>query len=167
MLRMNLYRREIRWFRWARLRMFAMFKVCRFSEFANNLRRNGIRAHPSRERNLGLPSFHRREQSGHASIQGLNHFGLNLVGSLLIFSLIAPAQVSSGARPAAKPQAASAAKSSPAEIAPDVPGLLNPAIPTELPQDQGIAGWRLALLRLATTARLMQAGAPPDGDAGR
>src|SRR5258708_25022930 len=166
MLRMNLYRREIRWFRWARLRMFAMFKVCRFSEFANNLRRNGIRANPSRVRNLGLASFHRREQSGHASIQGLNRFGLNLVCSLLIFSLIAPAQVSSGARPAAKPQAASAAKSSPAEIAADVPGLLYQGIPTELPQDQGIAGLRLELLRLSTTARLMQAVAHPDDEDG-
>ncbi len=143
-----------------------MFKVCRFSEFANNLRRNGIRAHPSRVRNLGLASFHRREQSGHASIQGLNRFGLNLVCSLLIFSLIAPAQVSSGARPAAKPQAASAAKSSPAEIAADVPGLLYQGIPTELPQDQGIAGLRLELLRLSTTARLMQAVAHPDDEDG-
>jgi LmbE family N-acetylglucosaminyl deacetylase len=39
-------------------------------------------------------------------------------------------------------------------------------VPAELPQDQGAAGLRLALLRLGTTARLMQVVAHPDDEDG-
>jgi LmbE family N-acetylglucosaminyl deacetylase len=143
-----------------------MSRALRWAKFANNLRRNGVKAHLSRVRNLGPASYHRRERRGYSSIlQGLNHFGLNFVSFLLIFSLVASAQVAGGAR-AAKPQAASTAKSLPAEIDADVPGLLYQGVPAELPQDQGIAGLRLELLRLSTTARLMQAVAHPDDEDG-
>jgi LmbE family N-acetylglucosaminyl deacetylase len=48
----------------------------------------------------------------------------------------------------------------------DPPGLLYQGVPAELPQDQGMAGLRLELLRLGTTARLMQAVAHPDDEDG-
>src|SRR5438552_14861861 len=48
----------------------------------------------------------------------------------------------------------------------DPPGLLYQGTPTELPQDQGAAGLRLELLRLGTTARLMQVVAHPDDEDG-
>lgn len=48
----------------------------------------------------------------------------------------------------------------------DAPGLLYQGVPPELPQDQGTKGLQLALLRLGTTARLMQAVAHPDDEDG-
>jgi LmbE family N-acetylglucosaminyl deacetylase len=60
----------------------------------------------------------------------------------------------------------SSAKSSNADISADVPGLLYQGVPAELPQDQGAAGLRLELLRLGTTARLMQTVAHPDDEDG-
>src|SRR5215469_5012052 len=46
------------------------------------------------------------------------------------------------------------------------PGLLYQGVPTDIPQDRGVAGLRLELLRLATTARLMQVVAHPDDEDG-
>ena len=46
------------------------------------------------------------------------------------------------------------------------PGLLYQGVPAEIPQDQGLAGLRLQLLRLGTTARLMQVVAHPDDEDG-
>jgi LmbE family N-acetylglucosaminyl deacetylase len=48
----------------------------------------------------------------------------------------------------------------------DPPGLLYQGVPAELAQDQGMAGLRLELLRLGTTARLMQVVAHPDDEDG-
>jgi LmbE family N-acetylglucosaminyl deacetylase len=48
----------------------------------------------------------------------------------------------------------------------DPPGLLYQGVPAEIPQDQGMAGLRLELLRLSTTARLMQTVAHPDDEDG-
>jgi len=48
----------------------------------------------------------------------------------------------------------------------DPPGLLYQGVPAEIPQDQGVAGLRLELLRLGTTARLMQVVAHPDDEDG-
>jgi LmbE family N-acetylglucosaminyl deacetylase len=48
----------------------------------------------------------------------------------------------------------------------DPPGLLYQGTPAEIPQDQGMAGLRLELLRLSTTARLMQTVAHPDDEDG-
>jgi LmbE family N-acetylglucosaminyl deacetylase len=116
--------------------------------------------------NLGLSSFYRRILRGYSSIlQNLNSSGLNLASVLLIFSLAAPAQVAETSHPAAKPPAA-ASKPSSSEIVADIPGLLYQGIPSELPQDQGISGLRLELLRLSTTARLMQTVAHPDDEDG-
>jgi LmbE family N-acetylglucosaminyl deacetylase len=57
-------------------------------------------------------------------------------------------------------------KSAPADILADPPGLLYQGVPTEIPQDEGMAGLRLELLRLSTTARLMQTVAHPDDEDG-
>src|SRR5271157_5176175 len=48
----------------------------------------------------------------------------------------------------------------------DPPGLLYQGIPEEIPQDEGMTGLRLELLRLGTTARLMQVVAHPDDEDG-
>ena len=93
-------------------------------------------------------------------------FAPAVLGVFLIFSLTAPAQA-----PAAAPQTHAAAKastpqSSPTEVLPDPPGLLYQGVPAEIPQDEGLAGLRLELLRLGTTARLMQVVAHPDDEDG-
>ena len=46
------------------------------------------------------------------------------------------------------------------------PGLLYQGVPADIAQDQGVAGLRLELLRLGTTARLMQVVAHPDDEDG-
>ena len=48
----------------------------------------------------------------------------------------------------------------------DPPGLLYQGMPADIPQDQGMVGLRLELLRLGTTARLMQVVAHPDDEDG-
>jgi len=48
----------------------------------------------------------------------------------------------------------------------DPPGLAYQGVPAEIPQDEGISGLRLELLRLGTTARLMQVVAHPDDEDG-
>jgi LmbE family N-acetylglucosaminyl deacetylase len=67
---------------------------------------------------------------------------------------------------AASNLSSSAAKSSIDLIDADPPGLLYQGTPSEIPQDQGMAGLRLELLRLGTTARLMQVVAHPDDEDG-
>ncbi len=52
------------------------------------------------------------------------------------------------------------------DVLADPPGLLYQGVPAEIPQDQGMAGLRLELLRLGTTARLMQVVAHPDDEDG-
>jgi len=48
----------------------------------------------------------------------------------------------------------------------DPPGLLYQGVPAAIAQDEGMAGLRLELLRLGTTARLMQVVAHPDDEDG-
>jgi len=48
----------------------------------------------------------------------------------------------------------------------DPPGLLYQGMPSDIPQDQGMTGLRFELLRLGTTARLMQVVAHPDDEDG-
>jgi LmbE family N-acetylglucosaminyl deacetylase len=85
-----------------------------------------------------------------------------LILSLLTISLLAlgPSKaVTAGKSSPAKTQTASV-------ISADPPGLLYQGVPSDLPQDGGVAGLRLALTRLSTTARLMQAVAHPDDEDG-
>ncbi len=52
------------------------------------------------------------------------------------------------------------------ESLPDPPGFLYQGVPPPIPQDEGMAGLRLELLRLSTTARLIQVVAHPDDEDG-
>lgn len=101
------------------------------------------------------------------------------MGAALVFALGAFAQAPAKPLPSApnptpsqKPQkegtptSKAASTSSLAHIDVDPPGLLYQGTPAEIPQDQGMAGLRLELLRLGTTARLMQAVAHPDDEDG-
>jgi LmbE family N-acetylglucosaminyl deacetylase len=84
-----------------------------------------------------------------------------------VFSLVTVAQSPVASRPGTR-MAKSAANSSLPEldVLADPPRLLYQGVPAELPQDQGPAGLRLELLRLGTTARLMQVVAHPDDEDG-
>ncbi|MGA2855753.1 MAG: PIG-L family deacetylase [Candidatus Sulfotelmatobacter sp.] len=87
----------------------------------------------------------------------------------MIVALTAPAQAPSAkveARPAAKAPSAAMAQAGLTEIMADPPGLLYQGVPAEIPQDEGMTGLRLELLRLGTTARLMQVVAHPDDEDG-
>ena len=95
---------------------------------------------------------------------------MKLACLLAILSLVATAQIpvapktSTKAKPAA---AESSSKNSPQlDVLADPPGLLYQGVPAEIPQDEGMPGLRLELLRLGTTARLMQVVAHPDDEDG-
>ena len=87
---------------------------------------------------------------------------------LLICSLLTPAPAQVADQALASPESSSPTQNaqSAQELSADPPGLLYQGVPPELPQDQGVAGLRLALLRLSTTARLMQTVAHPDDEDG-
>jgi len=91
---------------------------------------------------------------------------------LSIFCLAATAQAPVASKPAAQTAKAAPARGSATpltsnlEVLSDPPGLLYQGVPAELPQDQGVSGLRLELLRLGTTARLMQVVAHPDDEDG-
>lgn len=98
-----------------------------------------------------------------SNLQSLHLSGLKLACSLLICVLCAPAQAPSAAKVEVK------SGTSPLAIAQrfaQPPGLLYQGVPAEIPQDQGVSGLRFELLRLGTTARLMQVVAHPDDEDG-
>ncbi len=131
-----------------------------------NLRRSGVRPHPCRVRHSGPASLPLRKGRGVLPVaQRLHSFALTLICFLLVSALAAPAQlpVAGRAQPPAKP---ASARASQADLVADPPGLLYQGVPAELPEDAGTAGLRLELLRLGTTARLMQVVAHPDDEDG-
>jgi LmbE family N-acetylglucosaminyl deacetylase len=95
-------------------------------------------------------------------LQSLHLFGLLFICLIVILGLAAIAQAPSSGAPSAKNISADSS----ASISADPPGLLYQGVPAEIPQDEGIAGLRLELLRLGTTARLMQVVAHPDDEDG-
>jgi LmbE family N-acetylglucosaminyl deacetylase len=129
------------------------------------LRRNGVRPHPGRVRNL--------ECSHLASLKALlaqkfagtpfvpNSSAILLLGIPL---LLAPAQqraAEKSVRPSTSEQVRTL-ESAPTGFA----QLPYQGTPPEPPQDRGILGLRLMLRRLGTTARLMQTVAHPDDEDG-
>jgi LmbE family N-acetylglucosaminyl deacetylase len=84
---------------------------------------------------------------------------------ILMLALAGAAQApsSGNARSGAKASPGAASQVDPLA---DPPGLLYQGVPQEIPQDEGMAGLRLELLRLGTTARLMQVVAHPDDEDG-
>jgi LmbE family N-acetylglucosaminyl deacetylase len=132
------------------------------------LRRSPVRPHPCNVRHSGLASLAQRIRwRAHPIFQFFVHSVRTSVHFLLIFSLLAsaPAQVVDHAAPSAGSSSPTNVQSA-AKLSADTPGLLYQGVPPELPQDQGVAGLRLALLRLSTTARLMQTVAHPDDEDG-
>jgi LmbE family N-acetylglucosaminyl deacetylase len=100
-----------------------------------------------------------------SNFQPLQPFGLKLAFLLIVLPLTAKAQAPSAASsPQSKKDGLSA--SAIAERFAQPPGLLYQGVPADIPQDQGLAGLRLQLLRLGSTARLMQVVAHPDDEDG-
>ena len=99
------------------------------------------------------------------NFQSLHFSGFKLVCLLVSFALTAPAQAPSAASGIESPKHA-ASGAAIAERFAQPPGLLYQGVPADIPQDEGIAGLRLELLRLGTTARLMQVVAHPDDEDG-
>ena len=130
-----------------------------------NLRQTGLRPHPCNVRPPGPVSLPRRLRRGVPFIlPHLHRFGLALVCFCIALVLAAQAQAPARNRPDSKTP--SAQSSAPDPINAEPPGLLYQGIPAEIPQDQGLAGLRLQLSRLGTTARLMQVVAHPDDEDG-
>jgi LmbE family N-acetylglucosaminyl deacetylase len=92
-------------------------------------------------------------------------FSRALVCLLALFALTAQMPtLAQNARKDGPPSPAAKASVDPINV--DPPGLLYQGTPADIPQDQGMAGLRLQLLRLSTTARLMQTVAHPDDEDG-
>jgi LmbE family N-acetylglucosaminyl deacetylase len=99
-------------------------------------------------------------------LQRLQFRGVKFVCFLSILSLLATIPTLAQS---ARKDGAPASSSNPSpnlDVLADPPGLLYQGVPAEIPQDQGMAGLRLELLRLGTTARLMQVVAHPDDEDG-
>ena len=88
----------------------------------------------------------------------------NLIWFVLLGALVSSSQTApdKGVLPSQPGQTAAIA----ARNLADPPGLLYQGIPAAIPQDEGAAGVRLQLRRMATTARLMQVVAHPDDEDG-
>jgi LmbE family N-acetylglucosaminyl deacetylase len=105
---------------------------------------------------------------------------VKFVSLIAIFSVLAivpslaqnarkEAPVSRLAKPAPVFSSSNPALNNPApniDLLADPPGLMYQGVPGEIPQDEGMAGLRWELLRLGTTARLMQVVAHPDDEDG-
>ncbi len=85
---------------------------------------------------------------------------------MLLFTLVSPSQTSEAAKPEKPSLHASQTEVLTDHVLVAPPGLLYQGVPAGIPQDEGIAGVRLELLRLGTTARLMQVVAHPDDEDG-
>jgi LmbE family N-acetylglucosaminyl deacetylase len=89
--------------------------------------------------------------------------------SFLFLLLAVPVALLAGSQRTAGGSAHAAASREADKRAPfvaDFPSLPYQAVPPEIPQDRGVAGLRLMLRRLSTTARLMQTVAHPDDEDG-
>ena len=98
---------------------------------------------------------------------GAFHFSIiRLAAFLLLFALAAASQTSEVAKPDKPSLHASQTEVLTDRVLVAPPGLLYQGVPAEIPQDEGLPGLRLELLRLGTTARLMQVVAHPDDEDG-
>jgi LmbE family N-acetylglucosaminyl deacetylase len=115
-------------------------------------------------RHSGPVSLLRSPRSVPNKFESLHLSGFKLLCLLVLFALTAPAQAPSTAGTKQTGQRSSAFTT--AERFAQPPGLLYQGVPADIPQDEGVAGLRLELLRLGTTARLMQVVAHPDDEDG-
>jgi len=93
----------------------------------------------------------------------MKFFGVKSIFPVVILALVIPT-LAQNARKDGPP--GSSNKPSSLDVLADPPGLLYQGTPAEISQDAGMAGLRLELLRLGTTARLMQVVAHPDDEDG-
>ncbi len=127
------------------------------------MRQNAVRPHPCNVNRTTVANLAPRIGRGAHSV---THFFIqvakNLAVSLLTLCLLAPVGAQTSDR------SVSARQNIPVnlQLSADPPGLLYQGVPPEIPQDQGAKGLQLALLRLGTTARLMQTVAHPDDEDG-
>jgi len=101
-----------------------------------------------------------------SNLRPLHFSGLKLVFLLITVALTAIAQAPSTVSGKREASSSGASELAIADRFAQPPGLLYQGVPADIPQDQGVAGLRLALLRLGTTARLMQVVAHPDDEDG-
>jgi LmbE family N-acetylglucosaminyl deacetylase len=153
------------------------FLLCESRGFTSlhgkNLRQSGGRPHPCSVRHSGTPNLLRAERRRASSIlKNLHFFGVKLACFLALISLVAQAPTlaqsapKDGAPPSHAPSASAGSSAAESSFDADPPGLLYQGVPAAIPQDEGMAGLRLELLRLGTTARLMQVVAHPDDEDG-
>jgi LmbE family N-acetylglucosaminyl deacetylase len=104
----------------------------------------------------------------HSSLFSHSVLRVGFITILLLAALAAPSQTGAGEKSkAAKRPVSLAPQAVPSDSTlADPPGLLYQGIPAAIPQDEGVIGLRLELLRLGTTARLMQVVAHPDDEDG-
>jgi len=132
------------------------------------LRRSPQKPHPCTVRHPGTGILARRfYRRPRFSLHPFTYLSQQSVAFLLILCL---ATLSSGARNGAAPRSGDSQSQSSAALLSEEyaqpPGLLYQGVPPEIPADQGMAGLRLQLLRLSTTARMMQTVAHPDDEDG-
>ncbi len=102
---------------------------------------------------------------GPRQISKIPFFSPKIISFLLLCTLVLPSQTSVPSKGGTSAQAAQSAAVAARNLA-DPPGLLYQGIPASIPQDDGAAGLRLQLRRMATTGRLMQVVAHPDDEDG-
>src|SRR5581483_11474764 len=127
-----------------------------------NLRQTAFRPHPCSVRH-SEPCTGRRTGR---RLQPVSERSSALVLAFwLAFALAVPAQNTKPATKNTSP-ASSRAEAPVEHVQADPPGLLYQGVPPPIPQDEGVPGLRLELLRLGTTGRLMQVVAHPDDEDG-
>src|SRR6201998_3108058 len=99
-------------------------------------------------------------------LRALHLSTIYLAAFMLLFTLASPSQTSDAAKPEKPSLHASQTEVLTDHVLVAPPGLLYQGVPAGIPQDEGLPGLRLELLRLGTTARLMQVVAHPDDEDG-
>ena len=132
------------------------------------MRQTTLRPHPCSVTHSGPASLPQPNERGVSIFVGLRSFvvaiiGLSLVAVLIVASESQDAPKSKSANPL---QASSQSEIQAGVVLSAPPGLLYQGIPAPIPEDEGMAGLRLELLRLGTTGRLMQVVAHPDDEDG-
>jgi LmbE family N-acetylglucosaminyl deacetylase len=137
------------------------------SNRVKNLRQTRPRPHPCTVRHFG-PATLLRPGGRCRSFRSkrFSVFALKLLGLLLVLGVCASSQTSPPALGTNSVPHSSQAEVQENQVNADPPGLLYQGVPAPIAQDQGPAGLRLELLRLGTTARLMQVVAHPDDEDG-
>jgi LmbE family N-acetylglucosaminyl deacetylase len=137
------------------------------SNRVKNLRQTGPRPHPCRVRHFGPATL--PQPGGRCRCFRSKHFpvvSVRLLGLLLVLAICTSSEISAPALAKSSLPHPSPAEVKANQVNGDPPGLLYQGVPAPIVQDQGQAGLRLELLRLGTTARLMQVVAHPDDEDG-